>query len=127
MSRKRTPKMPPRSLEQIAIDEKISGRPTIDADVIDSASVEGSMPVKSKAINTEIQKTETVKATFLLTPEITSRLEMSQARMRAILGGKKRLVTKSKIVEAALIFALDEYDQYEQDSRIAVFLSKQKT
>ena len=64
---------------------------------------------------------EKVKNTYYLTQETDARLEMARVILRRITGEK---LSKSEIIEAALVIALNELDARNEESYIAVLLSK---
>ena len=64
---------------------------------------------------------EKVKNTYYLTQETDARLEMARVILRGITGEK---LSKSDIIEAALVSALNELDTRSEESYLAVLLSK---
>lgn len=64
---------------------------------------------------------EKVKNTYYLTQETDARLEMARVILRGITGKK---LSKSEIIEAALVSALNELDTRGEQSYLAVLLSK---
>ena len=70
-----------------------------------------------------------VKATFYFDPDCIDSLESSWTRLRSLVAktnspNKRRLVTKSLIVELALKAALDELEQEGTASRLAKEMSR---
>lgn len=73
--------------------------------------------------DSKTEKPQKVKNTFHITQETTWRLEDAQLELRRSTGEK---LSKSEIIEAALILALNEYEAKKDNSQIAILLSKQR-
>lgn len=70
-----------------------------------------------------MDKAQKIKNTYHITQETTWRLEDAQLQLRRSTGEK---LSKSEIIEAALILALDEYEEKKEASRIAILLAEQR-
>lgn len=69
---------------------------------------------------------EKVKATFYLSPEALDSLEEGQLRLRRLVDRDKRgQVSKSLIVEMALLAALEELEAKKDKSQLASMMAKQ--
>lgn len=71
-------------------------------------------PTKQENHKAIKQETNKEKATFNLSLEILDRLELSWINMKR--QRKDKRITKTLIVEAALKYALDEYDRLKEES-----------
>lgn len=69
---------------------------------------------------------EKAKATYYLSPETLDALEGAWLRLRRLAGQDKRgQISKSAIVEASLLMALEELRAKEEESRLATMLVSQ--
>jgi hypothetical protein len=79
--------------------------------------VTGKKPSKQQAS----KETPKVKNTYYFQQETSDRLDLLQVRLRQLTGEK---LSKSEVIEAALLLALDDFDANRDQSDIATILLK---
>lgn len=86
---------------------------------------EGIQEKASKHQNAEtsnLQNVKPLKATLYFSPEVTQRLDEAQISLKQLTGLRGHALSRSAIVESALIMALDNLERDEENSSLVSLL-----
>lgn len=118
--RKSIPKMTPPPLSPIEdlLDPRPEKPKVVEAEIPQVAKTE--KPIVEKTVK---QPDEKSKCTFYLPTSLAERIDMAHAQARVYTRGSRYKASKSELIEAALSYALDNFDQFAAESDVVIRLA----